>query len=57
MFCSEPSLCCCYSPPYVNADFLPKFSDFMLVIMLNCDKISITGDFNIHKDDSQNKIA
>src|SRR4029434_3377684 len=56
--CQPPALTVTvYRPPKQYPTFLTDFSELLSIIHTNYDKISITGDFNIHVDNGNDSKA
>lgn len=46
-----------YRPPKPNKNFLKDFSNFLVDVILQCDRLLIVGDFNIHVCCESNPLA
>ncbi len=56
---SSPLILCItvYRPPHHSSSFISEFSEFLAIIHTSYNRILITGDFNLHVDDTSDAIS
>lgn len=58
VFSSPPTLCITvYRPPQYSSSFISEFSEFLSIIHTTYNRILITGDFNLHVDNTSDPVS
>ena len=58
VFSSPPILCITvYRPPHHSTSFISEFSELLFIIHTSYNRILITGDFNLHIDNTSDPLS